>query len=272
MTYATIMVNMELRESNTALLEIAGDLAIRFDAHVIGIAARQPAQDYDGEAGYQAEVQGIKFEAEVKTAETEFRHALRKHVGAVEWRSTQLFTAQSEYIAREARSVDLVATGVVANSVLDVSQGVSTSDLVMQVGRPVLVVPRAATPSKLEHAVVCWKDTREARRAASDALPLLKRAARVTVVEIASQRDRSAAAMRIKDVIAWLERHGITAEPLTVPSVGDDAKQLDAIVSERAADIVVAGAYGHSRLHEWVLGGVTRGLLMRSSRCSLVSH
>ena len=272
MTYPTIMVNVELGTSNTAVLKIAGDLAGRFDAHVIGIAARQPAQDYDGEAGDEAEIQGIKFETEVRTAETEFRHAFREHVGGVDWRSTNSFAAQSQYIAREARSADLVVTGILANSVLDVSQGVGTRDLVMQVGRPVLVVPRAAKPSKLENAVVCWKDTQEARRAAFDAVPLLKRATRVTVVEITSERDLSAAATRIKDVTEWLERHGIIAEPLTLASVGDDAKQLDAVVSERAADIVVAGAYGHSRLREWVLGGVSRDLLMRSSRCSLVSH
>ena len=76
-----------------------------------------------------------------------------------------------------------------------------------------------------DRALVAWKDTRDTRRAVSDALPLLKHAAGVTVVEIAT-----------------------------------------------GADVVVAGAYGHSRLREWVLGGVTRDLLLSANRCALVSH
>jgi nucleotide-binding universal stress UspA family protein len=72
--------------------------------------------------------------------------------------------------------------------------------------------------------------------------------------------------------VAWLERHGVTAQPLAVAAAGEDADQLARFVQEHQADLMVAGAYGHSRLREWVLGGVTHDLLMNAECCSLVSH
>ena len=73
-------------------------------------------------------------------------------------------------------------------------------------------------------------------------------------------------------VVNWLKRDGITAEAVASLSTGDDAARLDGIASDQAADIIVAGAYGHSRLREWALGGVTKDLLLRAGRCSFVSH
>ena len=121
-------------------------------------------------------------------------------------------------------------------------------------------------------ALVAWKDTRETRRNISDALPLLKHAAAVTVVEIATDADLGGARRRVADVVAWLSRHGVTTEGLAQLSTGDDATALYALGQDSGADVVVAGAYGHSRLREWVLGGVTRDLLLSANRCALVSH
>ena len=76
---------------------------------------------------------------------------------------------------------------------------------------------------------------------------------------------------RLKDVTAWLESHGVKAIALVSESNGNDANSLDAILESQEADLVVAGAYGHSRLREWAFGGVTDSLL-RTSRCALLSH
>jgi nucleotide-binding universal stress UspA family protein len=146
-------------------------------------------------------------------------------------------------------------------------------DLVMQVGRPILIVPAAADKLKLERVVVFWKETREARRAAFDALPLLKKAVNVVVAEIAAEEDLAAVRTHLEEVVGWLKRHGVVAEVLALPSTGDDATGLNAIAEEQGADIIVAGAYGHGRLREWAFGGVTSDLLLRpQDRCSLVSH
>ena len=275
MTYGTLMVHLELGRSNAGLLQITGDLAERFHASVIGIAACQPMQIVYGDgfiSGDIYEQDRQELDKEMKAAEAEFRSALQTRAVTLEWRSTVMFTLLSDYLAREARSADLIITGIASGDLFDSSRSVSTGDLVMRAGRPVLVVPSAASKVKLDRVVVGWKDTREARRAVSDALPLLKGASHVAVVEIAVEAELAAARTQIEDVAGWLHRHGIKAECLTSPSTGDDATALYAVAQDQGADLIVAGAYGHSRLREWALGGVTRDLLLRANWCSLLSH
>ena len=275
MTYGTLMVHLELGRSNAGLLQITGDLAERFHASVIGIAACQPMQIVYGDgfiSGDIYEQDRQELDKEMKAAEAEFRSALQTRAATLEWRSTVMFTLLSDYLAREARSADLIITGIASGDLFDSSRSVSTGDLVMRAGRPVLVVPSAASKVKLDRVVVGWKDTREARRAVSDALPLLKGASHVAVVEIAVEEELAAARTQIEDVAGWLNRHGIKAECLTSPSTGDDATALYAMAQDQGADLIVAGAYGHSRLREWALGGVTRDLLLRANWCLLLSH
>ena len=273
--YATLMVHLELGRSNAGLLQIAADLAARFHASVIGIAACQPLQVIYGEgfvSGDLYEQDRQELDKEMKAAEAEFRSALQACAATLEWRSAVTFALLSDYLAREARSADLVITGVASGDLFDASRSVNSGDLVMRAGRPVLVVPATTGKVKLERILVGWKDTRETRRAVSDALPLLKNAAHVAVVEIAAEDELTAARSRLEDVAGWLKRHGIKAECLASPSTGDDATALYAVAQDQGADLIVAGAYGHSRLREWALGGVTRDLLLRANFCSLLSH
>ena len=275
MTYATLMVHLELGRSNAGLLQIAGDLAERFHSRVIGIAACQPMQIVYGEgfvSGDIYEQDRQEIGKNMKAAEAEFRSVLQARAEALEWRSTVMFTLLSEYLAREARSADLVITGVASGDMFDSSRSLNTGDLVMRAGRPVLVVPAAAGKVKLERVVVGWKDTRETRRAVSDALPLLKSARHVAVVAIAVEEELAAVRTHLEDVAAWLKRHGIEAQCLASPSTYNDATALYAVAQDQGADVIVAGAYGHSRLREWALGGVTRDLLLRANCCSLLSH
>jgi nucleotide-binding universal stress UspA family protein len=142
----------------------------------------------------------------------------------------------------------------------------------MQAGRPIIIVSPATEKLTLDHILIAWKDARETRRAVYDALPLLKIAARVTVVEIAVTAELAAAQLHLEDVRAWLKRHDIDAQQIVSPSIGDDASLLNAIAEEQGADLIVAGAYGHNRLRELILGGVTHDLLLCPNRCSFVSH
>ena len=276
MTYATLMVHLELGRPNTGLLKIVGDLAAKFQASVVGITACQPLQLSYGDgyvSGDVVEQDQAEIQKEVADAEMEYRSALPAHAGKLMWRSNVTMEPLSDYVAREARSADLVITSVdTGASLFDTTKHMNVSDLVMRVGRPVMIVPAAADVLKLDRVVVAWKDTREARRAVLDAVPLLKAATSVTVVEIAPQDGLAAARRGLEDVVAWLERHGVTAQPLAVAAAGEDADQLARFVQEHQTDLMVAGAYGHSRLREWVLGGVTRDLLMSAGCCSPVSH
>lgn len=272
MTYPTIMIQMEVGRQNTGLLRVASHLAEQFQAEVLGIAACQPIQPIYGTDCYVAaaimEQDRLEIEMQLDAVELEFRTMFSACPERATWRSTVTCSRPSNYLAREARAVDLILTG--GNSTT--SPQVNKGDLIIQAGRPVLIVPSGVDQLTLNQVVIGWKDTREARRAAHDALPLLRRAGRVVVVEIAAERDLAQSRGHLADVVKGLRRHGVSASYLALPSVGDDVVQLRAVARERHADVLVAGAYGHSRLHEWALGGVTRDLLLHAERCSFVSH
>ena len=275
MSYATLLVHLELDRPNTGLLKITAELAERFHAGVIGIAACQPLQMVYGDgyvAGDLYQQDRDEIAKELSAAEAEFRAALHGRVAFLEWRSAQTYAYLADYLAREARCADLVLTGIGTGDFLDASRAANIGELIMQTGRPVLIVPTSASTLALDHVLIGWKDTRETRRAVSDALPLLKHASRVSIVELAAEDDLPAAGQRVQDVVAWLGRHAIKAEGGAQLATGDDAGALYAIGQDQSVDLVVAGAYGHNRLREWMLGGVTRDLLLSANRFSLVSH
>lgn len=275
MPYMTLMAHLELGRSNAGLLKIAGDLAERLHAGVIGIAACQPAQLAYGEgyvAGDLMQIDRDELERELKVAEAEFREALQGRTDTLEWRATVTFGSLSAYVAAEARSADVILTQASSNDIMDHARCVGTGGLVMQAGRPVLVAPKGAEQLNFEQVLVAWKDTREARRAVMDALPLLQKASKVSVVEIATEADQAAALAHVEQVVAWLQRHGVAASPMVSLILGDDASRLGELALEQDAGLIVAGAYGHSRVQEWALGGVTRDLLTRNDHFVLLSH
>jgi nucleotide-binding universal stress UspA family protein len=140
-------------------------------------------------------------------------------------------------------------------------------------GRPTLVVPEGVNSLSAEHIVIGWKDTREARRALRDALPFLQEATRVTIVEACKPGDEKTALGRLDDVARYLSWHRIKGGPkVMLEQKGSGAQQLTRIAQEERADLLVTGAYGHSRLGEWIFGGMTRELLAASSVCCLMSH
>jgi len=275
-TYKTIMVHLQLRQSNAGVLKIAADLAERFHAGVIGIAVCQPMQMVQGDvyiSGDLIDQDREEIQKEINEAETSFRVALGHCAGPIEWRSAVTIAALPGTLANEARSADLIITGIERDpSLFDGSRHVDVGDLAMQAGRPVLIVPAKTEQLTLDRVVVGWKDTREARRAIADAMPLLIRAGHVSLIEIAAEGDLAAARSRLAEIVVWLSRHGVTAEASASGSNGDDASLLTAIVADQKADLVVAGAYGHSRLKEWAFGGITRNFLLHADQCLLVSH
>ncbi len=142
----------------------------------------------------------------------------------------------------------------------------------MRGGRPLLLAPPGVTGLKLTRTLVCWKESRESRRAVADALPILKASHAVDVVELTGEHEIEPTRARLADVGDWLHRHGVEANCFATPSTGGESAHLAAIAKDLEADLVVAGAFGHSRLREWAFGGVTQDLLARGERCTLVSH
>jgi len=275
MGYKSLLVHLDLGRSNDNLLQFAVDLAGRFDARVIGITACAPpfmAYADVGVDGETFELERHQIEDEIGSAEAEFRAAFRDRKASVQWRSAEDDGDLARYVSRQARNADLLVTAVAQGDMVDKSRALHTGALVMQVGRPVLLVPLAVKTARLDRVLVGWKDTRETRRAIADALPLMRRA-EVTVVEVAAAGAGMEAARRhLDDVVAWLMQHGVAAKSTPVASTGSDAADLQAAAERERCDILVAGAYGHSRVREWMLGGVTQDLLMSPQRCCLVSH
>jgi nucleotide-binding universal stress UspA family protein len=277
MTYATVMVSLALDESNEARLEAAGQLAERFDAGIVGIAASQFSPPLYFTSGEQAQNLIDQGRASVKKRmselEAKFRQVTKNRARHVEWRCAIDFPAR--YILQQACCADLIVSGGDRGALSDPLAQASPKDLVMQAGRPLLMVPDPVSWFDLRSVLVAWKDTTEARRAIADSLPMLRKAKDVTVAEILEEGgSRPAAVSRVRDVVAWLSRHGVFASELVEESDEDrDATtQLDGIAADVGAGVIVAGAYGHSRFRELILGGMTQHLITQSARCVLLSH
>jgi nucleotide-binding universal stress UspA family protein len=275
MTYATVMVSLALDESNEARLEAAGQIAERFDSGIVGIAAAQfspPVYFTSGEQAQNLIDQGrALIKNRMSELEVQFREATKNRAKYVEWRCAIDFPAR--YILQEARCADIIVSGGQSNALSDPFALASPKDLVMQAGRPLLIAPDNVSWLDLRSVLMAWKDTPEARRAIAYSLPMLRKAKEVTVAEIVEAGDnRSAAVSRVRDVVAWLSRHGVSASEVVPEDGGDVIAQLDAIAANVGAGVVVAGAYGHSRFRELILGGMTQHLMTQSSRCVLLSH
>lgn len=273
MNASSLMVRLNAGTSNEAVLRAAVDLVERLHVtRAIGVSACQPLQIIGSPDAYipreLATGDMERNQKELSAAEWAFRSALEGHVKTCQWRSTTInYGTIADYITEQMRAADFLITAADRGSIYDRNH-FDLDDLIMKAGRPVLVVGSSVDQLDLRNVLIGWKETREARRATQDALPLLKLAGRVMVVEVAAKQDLQQARERTEDVAAWLANHGISGVACGVPTTGDDAADIGNIAKELDAGLVVGGAYGHSRLREWVMGGVTRDLLMRPINCS----
>jgi nucleotide-binding universal stress UspA family protein len=277
MTYATVMVSLALDQPNEARLAVAGQIAERFDAGLIGIVASVFSPPLYFTTGEQAQAlidQGqASINRRMSELEAQFREATKNRAKHIEWRCAIDFPAR--YVLQQARCADIIVSGGHSDAFSDPFALVTPKDLVMEAGRPLLVVPDSSDWLDLRSMLVAWKDTPEARRAIVDSLPMLRKAKDVTVAEIVEAGgSQPLAVSRVRDVITWLSRHGVSASELVAEQNQDrDATvQLDAMAADLGAGVVVAGAYGHSRFREMILGGMTQHLITQTGRCVLLSH
>ena len=273
MSYSTMMVHLDLGQSNDTRLRIAGHLAGSFDARLLGITAAdiQPPYFMMGAAAESAlESDRTRLKSQFSDCEAEFRRVLGAYDDKLEWRSA--LQSPIDFVALNARAADLIVTG--SNTGYgDVTRSLNPGDLALRAGRPVLVVPPQVEWLKLNTVVVAWKDTREARRAINDALPLLHKARHVIVVEFLETGDRQAQAKSsVDDVAHWLVRRGISASSIATKALIGVTDRLFMLAHDEGASVIVAGAYGHTRFNEWVFGGVTRELLTQQRCCVLLSY
>jgi nucleotide-binding universal stress UspA family protein len=278
MSFATLLVYVENDGDLNGKVRVATGLADRFQSHMLGVAAWMPRPPFV--------VEGVVVDPE--PAENEIREmkaALEKHgerfkaaaeagrrqVGRqVEWRSALEFP--TEFVARQSRSADLIVIGR-DRLPYDPYRFTDAGALILRAGRPVLMVPPGVQSLAVKRVAIAWKDAREARRAVQDALPFLHLANEVIILEACEVGSEQDAQQGLKDVANYLARHRITVVAERVrPVDGTASNTLLRLVEEQSVDLIVAGAYGHSRLGEWVFGGMTQDLLTKSPVCCLFSH
>ena len=272
MPYAAVMVYVEAEGAPEQRVHLAAGLADKFTAALIGVSALAipPPIVADGMVLDDVTDVDIKLmEAKLADKGRWFRGIAGRNQ-EVEWR-TQLDLPVAA-VARAARAADLVVIGrekMRGSTYTSLDPG----EALLNMGRPTLVVPEGVSALRAEHVVIGWKDTREARRAVQDSLPFLQEAARVTIVEACAAGEEKNALGRLDDVTRYLTRHRINGgAKVMLERKGSGAEQLIRIAQEERADLLVTGAYGHSRLGEWVFGGMTRDLLATSPICCLMSH
>lgn len=180
-----------------------------------------------------------------------------------EVRLLESFVADGPSLAAEqARYADLVILPMVVDARRDgATLRAFFAGLLLESGRPLLLVPAQGTWREPQHIVVCWRPTREAARALHDALPLLRASNSVDVVVVGQEHDAQEPNPGV-DIAAHLARHGVNAR--AVPLVAPHERIAAALLGHAqatGADLLVAGGYGHSRFREWMMGGVTADLL-----------
>ena len=278
MTYKTILVHLDAAKGIESRLDIAFSLAQKFDAHLVGLHALSvtPLPSWAiAEAGDIFEKAQAKARANTAQAGRKAWDAAvqRANCSKCEWRGS---TADAlEAVTLHARYADLVVIGQ------DDGRGTSglTRDfeqhLLLGAGRPVLVVPYARDKRPVGNKVlIAWNASQEATRAVTDALPLLQGAKQVQVAAFnAGRRGGLHGDVPGADIGLYLSRHGVkvTVSQYQADDV-DVGNQLLSRAADLDSDLIVMGAYGHSRMSELILGGVTRTLLESMTVPVLMSH
>jgi nucleotide-binding universal stress UspA family protein len=277
MTYAAIMTHVRPEPGAAPRLVCAKAIAARFGARLIGVGAEMiPPLAFDN-GFYSVDAEWVtamreSIEGQFKVCRDIFaRETADLPAGGAAWLCD--FDSPTPALAAASRSADLIVAGGAPRKGASSYRDVVPAELAIQAGRPVLVAPPTAPALSAARIVIAWRDTREARRALSDSLPFLLKAEKVLVLEICDHDATADAEVRTGDVAEALKRQGVvaTAKVELHDHVSPSTRILDA-ARAFGADLIVLGCYGHSRLGEWVFGGVTRDLLAQDEAYLLLSH
>lgn len=266
-----IMVDADATGDGEPRMRFAARLAARFGAAVVGMKAADFHSFYPIEdVGFALEQLIAAERAEIEKGMAASRVALERIAGEAkvgfQWR--EAITTPTNAFIRQSREADLIVAPSLRGDTRDIHRRPNVGSLVMEAGRPVFVLPPNLERPQFRRVVVAWKDTRESRRALVDSLPFLHLAESVLLVTACDEADKPSAHGALSEVRAYLSHHSIKAQ-LSVAS--GDAEDVVLELS-RSHDLIVAGGYGHSRLREWVFGGVTDNLLHEAECCVLFSH
>ena len=279
MTYRDLLVQVDDTRSNPKRVAFAIELAVAHEAHLTGLYVIPEPSPAAFAQGFPVELMSDLQRAGRARAEAAlagFSEAARRNRIAFEARVDRvLYTEAADAVATNARYADLAILG--QHDPDDPAGGPRylPEEVALGSGRPVLLVPYIGPAASFgERVLVAWDASREAARAVNDALPLLRRAKQVEVVSVNPRPMPFAHGEEPgADIALHLARHGVSVEVqrIEAPDV-DPANAILSHAADRSADLLVMGAYGHSRLREYVLGGVTRTILDEMTVPVLMSH
>jgi nucleotide-binding universal stress UspA family protein len=259
----------------------AGNFAISvaeaFEAHLMGVAFVYdpviPGTVMGGIPAEFIESQRAESEKTANAAIARFEQAAKRAGISYESRTLSASIAgAADQLGKLTRRFDLAIVGQ-ANRDKAGPTEVVDEGVLFESGRPVIVVPFIQKAGlKLDRIMVCWDGSRTATRAIADALPFMQKAKQVEIVLVTSKGFKADEAPGA-DLAKHLARHGlqVTLKRITSPDI-DVASTVLSYAADSNADMIVMGGYGHSRLREFVLGGVTRGILESMTVPTLMSH
>lgn len=281
MSYQTILTYLGDEARAKGVIDVASKVAQQADsAHLVGLYVVPGVLVYPGMAMNVTsglnDVHRQRHMDQANGIRKHFDEAVARHGISAEWRVHEIDVVQvAGAVAEQARCCDLVVIGQEEEGAVTFEQQDLAGRLLLESGRPVLLVPHAGTFETVgDNVLIAWNASRESARAVSDALPILKRARKASILCINPPRSGDEGGEILGTEIATvLARHGVTAEVVqdfaSDVSVGDE---LLSRVSDLGCDMIVMGAYGRSRFREMVFGGATRHVLNHMTVPVLMSH
>jgi nucleotide-binding universal stress UspA family protein len=272
-----IIVNLSVTKNDSTVGNYAVSVAAALQAHLTGIAfIYDPVVPISG-AGYipadVIESQRADNETAAEAAIKDFTTATdRAGISAEPQMLTASLTGAGDQFARMARRFDLAIVGQAQPEMSTMEQIIGETTL-FESGRPMIMVPYIQkAPFKTDNVIICWDGSRTAARAVADVIPILGKSSRIEIVSVTSERGKEDE-IEGADIGQHLARHGLKVDVHRISRGNIDV--ADALLShaaDSAADLLVMGGYGHSRLREFVLGGVTRSIFQSMTLPVLLSH
>lgn len=274
MAYKTILVHAEDDPAADSRLDVAFTLARMFGATAFGVAAETwyPIAALP-EYGYVPGdvMEGLERESlqRLEAAQARFRDRAKAAELDAIWLSELDYPRDA--LIRHARAADLIVASRLSPTSGE-GRAARPGDLVMGAGLPVLIAAEGRSSITAEHVVVGWKNTRETRRAITDAMPFLTRASGVTLAQAAREDETGTARAELEAAAGRLTRQGVQVSVEVLADRPHVCEALESLAARRGADLIVLGGYGHARWREIVFGGVTQGFLERGAVHVLLSH
>ena len=272
-----VVVNLTGGHPQDFAADFAISLAAGFSVHIAGVAfIYEPIIPGDMLGGIPTDLIEVQREENRKAAEAavdRFEAAAKAAAVSAETRVVDASLAgAADLFGRIARRFDMAVVGQ-ARREQGASEELLIEGALFGSGRPVVVVPYTQQEGlRLDRILICWDGSRPAARAIADAIPLLSRAKTVDIVVVIGERDKSGE-ITGRNMRRHLARHGIETEIKHITASGGVAQNaILAHAAETGATFIVMGGYGHSRLREFILGGVTRGILKSMPVPVLMSH